>query len=117
MLDKIWGKSRLKDTLIAGLISYAGFGTFFPKLVNGFASLNGTSDFETLTWFGMGYFLLPAFLFLAHWNGYEFRKVIADKLNCRKIQSPLSVLDATILFVNRKIDSCLSVFCRSLLLI
>ncbi|MCU0399590.1 MAG: hypothetical protein MUE75_01070 [Algoriphagus sp.] len=98
MVDKIWGNSRIKDTLIAGLISYAGFGTFFPKLVNGFASLNGTSDFETLTWFGMGYFLLPAFLFLAYWNGYEFRNVIADKL---KPDNPIPSigLDATILFV------------------
>lgn len=98
MLDKIWEKSRLNDTLIAGLISYAGFGTFFPKLVNGFASLNGTSDFETLTWFGMGYFLLPAFLFLAYWNGYEFRNVITDKLNLKN-EFPSIGLDSTIFFV------------------
>lgn len=102
MLNKIWEKSRLNDTLIAGLISYAGFGTFFPKFVNGFASLNGTSDFETLTWFGMGYFLLPAFLFLAYWNGYEFRKVIADKLK-PKNPIPSIGLDVTILFLILKL--------------
>ncbi|MHA7130096.1 hypothetical protein [Algoriphagus namhaensis] len=102
MLNKIWEKSRLNDTLIAGLISYAGFGTFFPKFINGFASLNGTSDFETLTWFGMGYFLLPAFLFLAYWNSYEFRKVIADKL---KPDNPIPSigLDVTIFFVILKL--------------
>lgn len=102
MLNKIWEKSRLNDTLIAGLISYAGFGTFFPKFVNGFASLNGTSDFETLTWFGMGYFLLPAFLFLAYWNGYEFRKVIADKLKPNN-PIPSNGLDVTILFLILKL--------------
>lgn len=102
MVDKIWGNSRIKDTLIAGLISYAGFGTFFPKLVNGFASLNGTSDFETLTWFGMGYFLLPAFLFLAYWNGHEFRKVIADKLNWKN-EIPAIGLDTAIFFLILKL--------------
>lgn len=109
MLDKIWEKSRLNDTLIAGLISYAGFGTFFPKLVNGFASLNGTSDFETLTWFGMGYFLLPAFLFLAYWNGYEFRNVIADKLKSGNIIHSVG-LDSTIFFVILKLTPVAAFF-------
>ena len=83
MLKDFFNGPRLTDTILAALISYGGFSTFFPKFVNGLGTLNGTSEFETLTWFGIGYFLLPPFLFLGYWNIKGYRIVIKDKLNVK----------------------------------
>lgn len=80
-LETILEKLKIKEGAIVLLISYGGFGTFLPNVIKSASSLNGISTFETLTWFGIAYFLLPAFLFLVYWNFKGFQDLIRERLS------------------------------------
>ncbi|MGY6520140.1 MAG: hypothetical protein ACXIUD_00305 [Mongoliitalea sp.] len=72
IVNKLFELNKFKETGIGLLISYGGFSAFLPKLLESAGSVNGTTTFDSLTWFALFYFLLPCFFFLTYWSFLGF---------------------------------------------
>lgn len=70
----------VQEAIIGLAISFGGFLTFFPKLLSSVVSINETSTFDTLTWFGLFYFTLASLVFLTYWNVAGYKEIIHSRL-------------------------------------
>lgn len=103
-LKNISSNHWIKEAIMGLAISLGGFLTFFPKLLSSVVSINETSTFDTLSWFGLFYFTFASLVFLTYWNVAGYKEIIHSRLELDWIKTERSGVFVNFILVLLKIS-------------